>query len=102
MEFLIIGIVVAANIVFVFFKFDKKRTLEAFVDLALLIIVTIVFSGSYGALVVGTIASLLVSIYLYARPPDLGASNINIVIPPKEDLESFFEEFKSRTKRRYQ
>lgn len=102
MEFLIIGIVVAANIVFVFFKFDKGRAPEAVMDLFLLIVVTIVFSGSYGALVVGTIASLLISIYLYAKPPKVSKYTANIPAMDKEHLDYLVEEFKRRSKRRYQ
>lgn len=98
MEFLIIGIVVAANIVFIFFKFDKGRTTDAFLDIVLLSAVTFVFSGSYGALVVGTIASLLISIYLYARPQTLPKTALT---DQPLDLDSFISEFKSRSARRY-
>lgn len=101
MEFLIIGIVVAANIVFIFIKFDKGRHSEAVIDLSLLVLVTVVFSGSYGALVVGTIASLLVSIYLFAKPPTL-PSKIGTTQFDKDKLDSFIEELKTRSKRRYQ
>ena len=69
MEFLIIGIVVAANIVFIKMKFDKGRLEDAIFDSILLAIVTLLFSGSYAGLVVATIASLLISIFLLASPP---------------------------------
>jgi hypothetical protein len=69
MEFVIIGIVTALNILFIKKKFDKKRYEDGVFDLALLIIITIIFSGSYGALVVGMVASLIISISFYANPP---------------------------------
>jgi hypothetical protein len=69
MEFVIIGIVTALNILFIKKKFDKKRYEDGVFDLALLITITIIFSGSYGALVVGMVASLIISIAFYANPP---------------------------------
>ena len=69
MEFLIIGIVVALNIVFIKMKFDKGRTEDAVFDSILLAVVTLLFSGSYAGLVVATIASLFISIFLFASPP---------------------------------
>jgi hypothetical protein len=69
MEFIIIGIVTALNILFIKKKFDLKRYEDAVFDLVLLVIITTVFSGSYGALVVGMIASLIISISFYASPP---------------------------------
>jgi hypothetical protein len=70
MEFLIIGVVTAINIIFIKFKVDKKRYQDALFDAALLILVTLVFSGSYGGMVVAMIASMIISIYLYANPPN--------------------------------
>ena len=70
-EFIIIGITVFFNIAVVKWKFDHKRYTDAIVDGTLLVAVTMVFSGSYGALVVGTIASALVSLYLLISPPRL-------------------------------
>jgi hypothetical protein len=50
-------------------KFEQKRWEDASLDLGLLILVTLVFGGSYAGLVVGTISSMIISIYLYASPP---------------------------------
>lgn len=69
MEFLIIGIVTFFNIAFIKWKFDRARYADASLDLFLLVVVMLLFSGSYGALVVGTITSALVSIYLLFSPP---------------------------------
>lgn len=71
MEFIIIGIAVFFNIAVIKWKFDRERYADAFVDFGCLIVVALLFSGSYAALVVGTIASALVSIYLFFSPPKL-------------------------------
>lgn len=69
MEFILVGILVFFNLVFVIWKFERGRYADASLDTFLLILVAIFFSGSYGALVVGTIASALVSLYLFISPP---------------------------------
>ena len=69
MEFIIIGIVTALNFLFIKKKFDLKRYEDAILDLLLLVVILVVFSGSYGALVVGMVASLIISISFYANPP---------------------------------
>ena len=69
MEVLIIGIVTAINLIVIKMKFEQKRWEDASLDLGLLIVVALVFGGSYAGLVVGTIASMIISLYLYASPP---------------------------------
>ena len=69
MEFTIIGIAVFFNLAVVKWKIDKERYVDAGLDFAALVAITIFFSGSYAALVVGTIASALFSIYLLISPP---------------------------------
>lgn len=76
MEFVLVGIVVFFNIAFIKWKFDKNRTGEALLDVTLLVAVMLLFSGSYGALVIGTIASALVSLFLYISPPKKTESSI--------------------------
>ena len=71
MEFILVGVAVFFNIAFIKWKFDRKRYADAGLDLTLLVIVMILFSGSYGALVVGTLASALISIFLFFSPPKL-------------------------------
>ena len=96
MEAFIIGIVVAANIIFILYKVKKQRYSDAILDFILLALVTVVFMGSYAGLVVGTVASLVVSIYLYRNPPTI---NFDKSLPESNDV---FEEFKRRAKRRYE
>lgn len=69
MEFIITGIAVAFNLLVIKWKYEKHRYGDATLDAACLFIVTTVFSGTYSALVVGTIASAIISVYLYIFPP---------------------------------
>lgn len=71
MEYLLIGITVFFNIAIIKWKLNKERYFDAVIDISLLALVMFVFSGSYGALVVGTVASALVSILLLISPPKL-------------------------------
>jgi len=64
MELLLVGLAVCFNIVIILWKFSRNRTGDAILDASLLALVAYVFSGSFPALVVGTIASAGVSIYL--------------------------------------
>lgn len=77
MEFIIIGIVTALNFLFIKKKFDLKRYEDAIFDLILLVVILFIFSGSYGALVVGMVASLVISISFYANPPEFITPLIN-------------------------
>ena len=70
-EFIIIGCAVFFNIAVIKWKYDKARYGDAILDFGCLVAVAILFSGSYAALVVGTIASALVSMYLLVSPPKL-------------------------------
>lgn len=72
MEFILIGFAVFFNIAFIKWKYDRRRYSDAALDSALMLGVMFLFSGSYGALVIGTIASALVSIYLFISPPKKG------------------------------
>ena len=69
MEFIIIGIVTAINMIVIISKVKHNRYEDAFFDFTLLLAVVILFSGSYGGMVVAMIASMIISIYLYAYPP---------------------------------
>lgn len=71
MEFLILGIVSALNFIFILHKFQKNRIEDAVLDSLLFIGVVFLFNGTYAGMVVGMVASLLVSIYLYFNPPNL-------------------------------
>ena len=69
MEFIIIGLVTAVNIILIKMKFERGRTEDAIFDALILVAITVVFGGSFGGLVVGTISSMFISLYLFASPP---------------------------------
>lgn len=69
MEFIVLGIALAFNLIVIKEKFERGRTEDAIMDLGLLGLIAFFFSGSYGALVIGTVASAFISIYLFVRPP---------------------------------
>lgn len=71
MENVYVGIAVFFNLAIIIWKVEKKRYPDAALDSFLLFLVAYLFSGSYDALVAGTVASALVSLLLLARPPKL-------------------------------
>jgi tetrahydromethanopterin S-methyltransferase subunit F len=70
MEFIIIGIVTALNLIIILKKVSLGRYEDAVIDTSLFIFVVAIFSGTYSGMVVGMIASMVVSIYLYKNPPN--------------------------------
>lgn len=73
--FLIIGLAVAFNCLVIKYKFEKQRWADGVLDLSLLVVLSFLFMGSFGGLVVSTIASAFISVYLYIFPPKLPAFN---------------------------
>ena len=83
MGYLIIGLAVAFNMLIIKVKLERKRYEDALFDGLCLTLVTVVFSGSYGGLVVGAVASAIVSLYLLASPPTF-FSNLRVTDKLKE------------------
>jgi len=75
MALLIIGLAVSLNLIIILIKFNRRRFLDGVLDASLLVIVAIVFGGSFNALVVGTVASTVVSVYLWCSPPTFGGTH---------------------------
>lgn len=69
MDFMIIGIAVFFNFAIIKIKIEKKRLEDAAFDAAFLALISFLFAGSFGGLVVATCSSMLMSIYLYFFPP---------------------------------
>lgn len=69
MEYLILGLVVAINFIIIKMKLDKKRWEDAVFDIAVLLIIMALFRGSFAGLIVGSVASLFMSLYFFASPP---------------------------------
>lgn len=72
MELVIIGVAVALNLLIVLRKFQNGQYFNALIDGTLLVLVALVFSMSTDALVIGTIGSLIVSVYLIFYPLKVG------------------------------
>lgn len=68
MELLLLGLMVSFNFIVLIRKYRLGRYADATLDMSLLAILCILFSGSFNALIVGSFASLFISIYLYFRP----------------------------------
>lgn len=69
MEFLILGLIVAINFIVIKIKLDCKRWEDAVFDVLTMLVVMALFSGSYAGLIVGSVASLFISLYFFASPP---------------------------------
>jgi len=66
---LVMGIAAAFNILIIFKKIEKKRRQDAFFDATLLVVLSLVFGGSLGGMLVATVASAIISLYfLYNEP----------------------------------
>lgn len=69
--FAVIGLAVAFNVLIIKVKLERHRYADATLDLSTLILLSWLFSGTYGGLVVSTIASAFISLYLLRYPPRL-------------------------------
>lgn len=71
MVILLASVDAALNVIFVLFKFKRRRKFEAALDFSLLIGVFVVLSGSQLMLLIGIFTSLTISIYLWFSKPTL-------------------------------
>lgn len=67
----IMALFVAMNFIVILIKYEKKRYLDFTIDVLILILIMSVFSATNESRAIGTFASMIVSIYLYFRPPKL-------------------------------
>lgn len=72
---LVMGIVLAANLGVIKYKFERSRTADATLDLAMLIALAYVFGGSLSGLIIANVASAAFSIYLFFSPPRMDWMN---------------------------
>jgi hypothetical protein len=89
LEALLIGIATSFNFLVIKWKLEKHRYEDAALDFAILAILASVFGGSLGGMVIATIASFIVSLYLIASPPKF-LNSIDI------DKDNLIEEWKKR------
>ena len=92
MEFLIIGIISALNLIVIVHKFKKGRVEDGVFDAILFGFMAILFSGSYGGMVVAMISSLIISIYLWTSPPTFFKSLV-----ASKDVQGLLKDVKSLT-----
>jgi uncharacterized membrane protein len=86
MEYIIIAIAAIFNLIIIKVKLERKRYEDALFDGAVLFILSSVFAGTYGGMVIATIASAIGSLYLLACPPKF----LNVV---KDKLKELKEDF---------
>jgi len=91
MEAIIIAVVTSMNFIIIKWKIEHKRYEDAALDSIVLFILASLFSGSLGGLIIATITSFIVSIYLLASPPKFLKS---------EETKDFLVEFKKRMPKR--
>ncbi len=66
---LIMGVALAFNLIIIKHKLEHNRTSDAALDAGLLALIGVVFSSTITGLMIGTIASAIISLYLLAFPP---------------------------------
>ena len=87
MEYILIAIVTSFNFLIIKWKLEHKRYEDAALDTAILVILSSLFGGSMGGMIIAVIASFIVSIYFLASPPRFLKS---------VETEGFITEFKKR------
>ena len=79
MEYLLIGIATAFNVLVIQWKLERKRYADGIFDALLLILLSGVMGGSLGGLIIGTIASAIISISLFINPPKFTTTYFDII-----------------------
>jgi hypothetical protein len=79
LAYLIIGFATAFNILVIKFKIERKRYADGIFDAICLILLAGVFAGTLGGLIIGTIASAVISVSLFFSPPKFTNEWLNIV-----------------------
>ena len=64
-----IGLATAFNVIIIKWKFEHNRFDDAWMDIGVLIALSWVFGGTMGGMIIATISSAVVSLYLLASPP---------------------------------
>jgi hypothetical protein len=75
MSFILFGIALFLNVYLVLRKFKSNRTFDATLDALLLVAVIVFFKGSTELLLVGTVGSMLISLYLTVFPFKVSHAN---------------------------
>ena len=76
MEYFLMGIITALNLIFIYWKFQKARYEDAILDIIAFFIIVKLLGSSTGGMFVGMVASLTISIYLFFNPPKFNTKGI--------------------------
>jgi len=68
MDFAFLGIIAFFNFAVIIAKLNKGRLADATIDVASLFFLNSMFAGSFGGAVVATVASAVMSLYLFFTP----------------------------------
>lgn len=98
--YLILGLVVAFNFLVILRKLRLRRFADSAVDLGLLTVLSILFSGSYGALIVGNMSSMIISLYLFKNPVTIKGFFVQQEVEHKGE-DKVVEEIRYRSSSRY-
>jgi len=96
MEFLVIGLVSAFNMLIIKFKFDKQRYEDAIFDTLLMILLAYLFSGTYSGMVVAMVASLVISIIFFLSPPRFTGTWIQFLKSQWKEFDAEFSDKKPK------
>jgi len=77
MLLVIMGLAVAFNVLIIYWKFTHNRNADGALDSAALFIVATTFGGSEKLLMIGTIASVVISMWFLAFPPNFTSKKNN-------------------------
>ena len=69
MEVLIFGLIAAFNMLIIVVKFRMNRYSDVILDTSILVILNYMAAGTLTGMMIATIASLIVSIFLFISPP---------------------------------
>lgn len=85
MEFIVIGIISAFNLIIIKVKVSKGRYADACLDILAMLILAGMFGGTMGGMIIAMVASLIISIYLLKYPPGFSNTNFTKTIKDKYD-----------------
>ena len=92
MEFILLAIVTSMNGIIIKWKVEKGRYEDASLDFIVLLALATLFGGTMGGMIIATISSFIISIYLLMSPPDIS----KFIDKTDFDADSFLKEFKKR------
>ena len=93
MELLLIGLATAFNFVVIIRKYRLHRFIDGTLDMCLMALICILFSGTFSALTVGMIASMAISVYLYFNPVTLAGILGSVPKTRKTSASQSFDDF---------